>query len=205
MTTPNTPKKLVMPKVSTHSPSKFESNKLTDEDLVNEAKTVFKTVEESKKEIVNEQIEEKDKEIEIVENVDNRKITISGMNSILTEQEMFDLKKAKENPKLIAIVKHVDNLIEKTQKARHELESTMQISLDLKDQCRVQEEECLVLEEEHKRISDEMGTLKDRVTQLAAEKAVMESKLEELRIENNELEAFLVHASLGLQEETSTI
>ncbi|KAJ2993487.1 hypothetical protein HDV02_002283 [Globomyces sp. JEL0801] len=205
MTTPTTQKKLVMPKVSTHSPSKFESNKLTDEDLVNEAKTVFKTVEESKKEIVNEQIEEKDKEIEIVENVDNRKITISGMNSILTEQEMFDLKKAKENPKLIAIVKHVDNLIEKTQKARHELESTMQISLDLKDQCRVQEEECLVLEEEHKRISDEMGTLKDRVTQLANEKAVMESKLEELRIENNELEAFLVHASLGLQEETSTI
>lgn len=111
--------------------------------------------------------------------------------SQLTEQDLIDIKKTRDNPKLTAMVKHIDALVDKTQKSRKELEAMMMLSGELKDQCLIQEKECVVLDAEQHKILEEMSDLRSRVDTLASEKRLMEYKLEELRLENNELEAFL--------------
>jgi uncharacterized protein (DUF3084 family) len=109
----------------------------------------------------------------------------------LTDQDQEEIKKARENPKLQAMVRHVDLLVERAQKARHELNSMIQASIDLRDQCRVQKQECTLIDAEQKRVQEELVELRLKVTQVSHEKQVMEKKLDDLKLENDELEAFL--------------
>ncbi len=67
----------------------------------------------------------------------------------------------------------------------------MQTSVDLKDQCKIQEEECKVLDLEQQRVKEDMNQLRKRVDALQREKQIMEGKLQELRLENDQLESFL--------------
>ncbi|KAJ3274815.1 hypothetical protein HDV01_002019 [Terramyces sp. JEL0728] len=76
---------------------------------------------------------------------------------ILTEEDIADMKKVKENPKFAMIIKHIDVLVDRTQKSRQELEILMQTSIEIKNQCKIQQEECRVLDNEQKRVTDEMG------------------------------------------------
>jgi chromosome segregation ATPase len=110
---------------------------------------------------------------------------------ILTEQDHADLKRARENPKLISMVRHIDTLVEKTQKVRGELSGMIQTSIELKDQCKLQEQELTMLDQEQKKVAEEMIELRTKVEQLTTEKGALEKKLEELKLENDELEAFL--------------
>jgi chromosome segregation ATPase len=116
---------------------------------------------------------------------------VESEEPILTDQDQSDLKRARENPKLNSMVRHIDTLVEKTQKVRGELSGMIQTSIELKDQCKLQEQEVAMLDQEQKRVADEMIELRTKVEQLTTEKAALERKLEELKLENDELEAFL--------------
>ena len=67
----------------------------------------------------------------------------------------------------------------------------MQTSFDLKDQAKIQEEECRILELEQTKVTEDMMEMKKRVDVLGREKALLEAKLATLKLENDELEAFL--------------
>jgi predicted nuclease with TOPRIM domain len=67
----------------------------------------------------------------------------------------------------------------------------MQTSVDLKNQCKLQEEECLVLDQEQKKVNLEMIDMRNKVDTLGNEKALLEAKLAHFRRENDDLEAFL--------------
>lgn len=70
----------------------------------------------------------------------------------------------------------------------------MQTSVDLKNQVLLQEQECVMLEQDQNKVTEEMMDMKKRVDILSREKALLEVKLAELRLENDEMEAFLVEA-----------
>jgi hypothetical protein len=118
----------------------------------------------------------------------------------ITEQDLIDLKKARENPKLNSMVKHIDGLIEKSRKVKTELTGMVDIFVDLKNQCKVQEQEVGLLDVEQKRVTEETTELKTKVEVLFSEKQALEKKLEELKLENDELEAFLAQ-NKGLQDQ----
>ena len=70
----------------------------------------------------------------------------------------------------------------------------MQTSVDLKNQVLLQEQECVMLEQDQNKVTEEMMDMKKRVDVLSREKALLEVKLAELRLENDEMEAFLGEA-----------
>jgi chromosome segregation ATPase len=110
---------------------------------------------------------------------------------VLSDQDQLDIKRGRENPKLNSMVRHIDTLIEKTKKVRNELSGMIQTSVDLKEQCKFQEQEVALLDQEQQRVSNETNELRNKVEQLANEKVALEKKLEELKLDNDELEAFL--------------
>lgn len=70
----------------------------------------------------------------------------------------------------------------------------MEISVDLKNQCKLQEDECILLEEQQSKVTLELNDIRKKVDTLEREKILLERKLEELRVENDGLEAFLSQA-----------
>ncbi|KAJ3259581.1 hypothetical protein HK103_002135 [Boothiomyces macroporosus] len=185
--------KFVIPKPSNNSGKSFAAA-ASDEDLFNQDNPP--TQNERERTVSNKN---KDKL-----NPDNSTLGAAkkiAFAQILTEEDIADMKKVKENPKFAMIIKHIDVLVDRTQKSRQELELLMQTSIEIKNQCKIQQEECRVLDNEQKRVSDEMGELRDRVHTLQAEKTVMERKLEELRLENDELEAFLADNAMPQEED----
>lgn len=67
----------------------------------------------------------------------------------------------------------------------------MQTSADLKSQCLIQEAECEMLDSEQKRVNSEMNELRLKVETLEQERVVVETKMTDLKNENDQLEAFL--------------
>ena len=70
----------------------------------------------------------------------------------------------------------------------------MEISVDLKNQCKLQEDECILLEDQQSKVTLELNDIRKKVDTLEREKILLERKLEELRVENDGLEAFLSQA-----------
>ena len=66
-----------------------------------------------------------------------------------------------------------------------------EITKELKNQCQVQEQECIQLDADKARIKDEVENVTKRMETLASEKKRVEQKLEQLRLENSKLEEFL--------------
>ena len=67
----------------------------------------------------------------------------------------------------------------------------MQTSVDLKNQCSLQEAECLVLDKEQQKVTMEIGDMRKRIEILSKDKSTLAAKIEELKRENDDLEAFL--------------
>ncbi|KAJ3324947.1 hypothetical protein HDV06_005535 [Boothiomyces sp. JEL0866] len=184
--------KFVIPKVSNNSGKTFAAA-VSDEDLFNQENVAQNERERTPSNKNRDKLNSANTTLGAAKKI--------AFAQILTEEDIADMKKVKENPKFAMIIKHIDVLVDRTQKSRQELEILMQTSIEIKNQCKIQQEECRVLDNEQKRVTDEMGELRDRVHTLQAEKTVMERKLEELRLENDELEAFLADNALPQEED----
>ncbi|KAH6569222.1 hypothetical protein BASA60_008284 [Batrachochytrium salamandrivorans] len=102
-----------------------------------------------------------------------------------------NLVSAKSNPKLLRMVQHIETLLERTKGARHEMEQMIQITKELRGQCDLQKRECDVLETDQTKVKDEIDGLSSRLQTLMSDKMRAKQKLEELRLENIKLDAFL--------------
>lgn len=160
----------VIPKISSNEPQRQPINPLRDEDIDAIGSTI--PVKPGSRPDKDEKVKPKD-------------------DKILSEIDIEDMNRASNNPKLATMVKHIENLVQKTINARKELQSMMLTSVELKEQCLIQKKENEQIEENHKKIGEEMLELKGKVTTLNNEKVIIERKLEELKLENDELEAFL--------------
>lgn len=107
------------------------------------------------------------------------------------EENMDKLMEFRKNPKFMRLVQHIDGLIDRAKTTENDLQRMMDISRSLKEQCRLQEEECNVVEKDKAASKEEVDQLRMRVNILIAEKSQAETKLEGLRQENAKLELFL--------------
>ncbi|KAI9204179.1 uncharacterized protein BJ171DRAFT_408010, partial [Polychytrium aggregatum] len=94
-------------------------------------------------------------------------------------------------PKFTRFIQSMAALTEKTRMGREELEKMVVVTKDLKAQCQAQEAEFESLEAQQKKAKDEVNVLMRRIELLMAEKIKVEQRLEDLRLENNRLDAFL--------------
>ncbi|EGF81865.1 hypothetical protein BATDEDRAFT_23536 [Batrachochytrium dendrobatidis JAM81] len=128
------------------------------------------------------------KEISLKESDQTEPALVDNSNTLA------NLASARENPKFQRMVQHIETLLERTKGARHEMERMIQITKELRDQCALQEQECVALEVDQTKVKEEINGLTGRLKTLMSDKISTEQKLEELRLENIKLDAFLQQA-----------
>ena len=108
------------------------------------------------------------------------------------EDPDLDLSLFRENPKYLRLLQHIDGLTLKTDQMHQELQKMISISVSLKDQVAVQEQECKAIETDQERVKNEIEILKTRTSILNDQKNSIEDKLDKLKKENAKLEVFIL-------------
>ncbi|KAJ3128604.1 hypothetical protein HK098_004030 [Nowakowskiella sp. JEL0407] len=112
----------------------------------------------------------------------------SNIPSATREEDPFD----SQFPKYSRFAANVASLTDRTKNSRVELEKLLQMTKDLQDQVNMQDIEIMNVQNEQQAAKDEVRIVHERIEKLMSEKSNMEQHLQDLKRENDQLEAFLV-------------